>query len=78
MEAMSLPANCKPAGMTPIKTVGLFDVTIIIERGQIQADFKYNMRAGHQDKIEAWIRAYEKTVVDTVKNVESSTGYQPS
>lgn len=77
MEAMPLPADCKPSGMAPIKTVGVFDVTIIIERGQIQADFKYNKRVPHHDKIEAWIRAYEKTVIDVTRTVQSSMGYQP-
>jgi non-ribosomal peptide synthase protein (TIGR01720 family) len=69
MEAISLPAGCKLEAMGPMKTVGLFDVTIIIERGEIEADFKYNTRAKHQDKIEAWIAAYKTVLLEFVSTV---------
>lgn len=64
LEALPLPPDCKPPAMAPLKTIGVFDITIIIERGRVQADFKYSARVRHQDRVEGWIRRYEQAVLE--------------
>lgn len=68
LQAVKLPDNCRPPGMAPIDTVGVLDVVIFIERGQVYADLKYNSRVRHQDKIETWMQTFERTLVDMVRS----------
>lgn len=42
---------------------------IFTERGHVYADLKYNACVRHQDKIEACIQTFKKTLVDMVKPV---------
>ncbi|EFE30955.1 uncharacterized protein ARB_02149 [Trichophyton benhamiae CBS 112371] len=69
IEAIPLPSDCKPAEMPSINTVGVFDITIIIERGQIEVDFKYNNEVKHGDRVVKWIETYQSSILDIVKDM---------
>lgn len=71
-EAIPLPPNSEPGGKAPMKTVGVFDVTVFIEKGQIHVDFKYTSRIGKIDMVQRWIALYDEALdhaVDMAKRL---------